>query len=139
MEPILQNISWNIRDDPQKALLMQGGQLIPIPTKLKQKYIFPARSIIITYSIGPIGYEVDMTYELTAPITLDDLLFTLYTFYQSELTAEDITALIEEGLIDSNSTKPIRAIDVMGTMTNFEGLQKYWSGKDLPTYEVLLG
>ena len=129
--PLLDNILWSINQPYMEAkIITEQGDVRPITNQEWQQVILPGRNFTIVYPFA--GYhELDQTIPYDAegqPVTLLDLLATIYEFYQEPIPQGELTQLIKEepAIYKANFNKRLAA---MIRKVNLESLDRL--GKDL--------
>lgn len=97
----LGEVAWNIINDPNTVLQK-------LPSEEKNRIIIPAGKFQLIYPLGTYSdLNVAVNYNPIAPVTLQQLLRTIYDFYQGPITPEDIDGIKE--------TEDQEDIDAIGT------------------------
>lgn len=91
----LNKISWTIDRHPQEAGEFVGEKditIVKLSDELKNKIVLPGRNFSIIYPASRYGEKEIREYYNTGgqPLTTNDLLYTIYTFYQRPVTEEEI-------------------------------------------------
>ena len=142
---LINKISWNLIDPPQEDAEIKddNGNYRPLLPQEWQQVVLPGQNFIIEYPFAryneldpEIPYETDRI-----PVTLLELLTTIYLFYQEPLPQDELNLIrqkaSEEGDGDLYHDRPInRRIDVMYGLVEFEGVQQ---GTKRGTYLLNLG
>ncbi len=129
-------INWSIDVVPQRLKIYAGPQHMRNPqNKDWQEEILPGRNFSIIYPFARYG-EINPTIPYEAegqPVTLLDLLTTIYEFYQEPIPINEKLILHEEDP-DIYTPDLEKRIDAMFSLTFFEGIDRV--GQD--TYRLRL-
>ena len=124
VHPLLVNISWEITQPPENAKLLLGPTMHkrPISEQDWQQVMLPGLDFSIFYPFARYGeFDTEIPYEAGGqPITLLDLLTTIYEFYQEPIPANELAQLLE----DETTYTPdmTRRIDAMLGLVFIESL-----------------
>ena len=101
---ILEDIYWDITLPPRQEARIIDIVILPIEEDTWRRVILPGNNFTIIYPLG-IDYDISpiVPYEAEGtPVTLEDLLTTIYEYYQELILPDELRELTE----DANYTKP---------------------------------
>lgn len=132
----LPNLSWGIDFSPRRAKINVAPGFIRNPQDADwQQEILPGRNFSIIYPFARYE-EINPTIPYEAegqPVTLLDLLSTIYDFYQEPIPQNELNILIQED--PEIYSDAVKRLDAMFSLTFFEGLESV--GNDV--YRLKLG
>lgn len=91
----MDRVSWKIYKHPTRAnefTREKETPFVPLSDKLKNTIVLPGRNFTIVYPAARnTDREIREYYDAGGePLTVNDLLYTLYTFYQQPVTKDEI-------------------------------------------------
>lgn len=133
---ILENINWGIDRSPRLAKIQTAPGFIRNPQdKDWRQVVLPSTSFTIIYPFARYDeIEQVIPYDTEGqPVTLLDLLTTIYEFYQEIIPPNELATLIQED--PEIYSDVVKRIDAMYSLTFFEGLRSVGNN----TYRLSLG
>lgn len=85
----LHTIDWFIWEDPKTAYIFQNNCFVPMPDSFREIVLFDTDSTIINAPINRNSSDA-RDFVLTGKINVNDLLDNIYTFYNTDLTDEQV-------------------------------------------------
>lgn len=116
----LGEIDWNIIDNPNSIL----QNLSP---EEKNRVLIPIGNFQINYPASRFNsYRVIVNYNPTTPVTLQQLILTIYDFYQGPITAEDERGIESRGSEDEKEIADgaKKMVDLLDGITYFQYLER---------------
>ncbi len=126
------DISWNMEFPPRENAEFYDEEDIenegrPLTLREWQRVVLPGRNFTIVYNLTPYREErARILYETDGqPVTLLDLLTSIYEFYQEPLSQQEVARYKQEGYIPEDYDEPInKRIDALIGKTFFVSLDK---------------